>query len=355
MNKIRIIASNKCWIEDIAKRQLEDISNLSGVLRIVGLPDLHAGKIPVGLAVETRDFIYPHIIGNDIGCGMTLFKTGISKKKFKKDRWIKSLGKIKDLSDIEIINVYKEECPILNFGTIGSGNHFVEFQCVSEVYNKEKFEQLRFSADDIMMLVHCGSRDYGETILNEFYNKDGIEVESEQARDYMENHDNALLWAERNREVVSKKIIQSIGISGDVEKILSINHNFIETREDKFIHRKGAVSSESGAVIIPGSRGNLSYIVMPTENTEISLYSLSHGAGRKWPRSICKSRLKNKYNKDTIKQTKFKSHILCNDINLLYQEAPEAYKNIEQIIESLIEYKLIQVVATMKPLITYKS
>lgn len=72
--------------------------------------------------------------------------------------------------------------------------------------------------------------------------------------------------------------MQSIGTSGDVETIFSINHNFIEKREGKFIHRKGAVSSERGAVIIPGSRGSLSYIVMPTENTETSLYSLSHGA-----------------------------------------------------------------------------
>ncbi|MCC0655028.1 RNA ligase RtcB family protein [Clostridioides sp. ES-S-0123-01] len=355
MSEIKIIASNKCWIEDIAKKQLEDILKLNGVLRIVGLPDLHAGKIPVGLAVETKDIIYPHIIGNDIGCGMTLFKTGISKKKFKKDRWIKRLYEIKDLSDIKIINPYEEECPISNLGTIGSGNHFIEFQCVNKIHNKEKFELLRFSPDDIMMLVHCGSRNYGETILKKFYNKNGTEVGSEKERDYMINHDKALIWSERNREIVSKKIMQSIGISRDIEKILSINHNFIEKREDKFIHRKGAVSSERGAVIIPGSRGSLSYIVMPTENTELSLYSLSHGAGRKWSRSICKSRLKNKYNKDTIKQTKFKSHILCNDINLLFQEAPEAYKNIEQIIESLIEYKLIQVVATMKPLITYKG
>ncbi|MCC0633582.1 RNA ligase RtcB family protein [Clostridioides sp. ZZV15-6388] len=355
MSEIKVIANNKCWIEDIAKRQLEDISKLNGILRIVGLPDLHAGKIPVGLAVETEGIIYPHIIGNDIGCGMTLFKTGISKKKFKKNRWIKRLSEIKDLSDIKIMNPHEEECPISNLGTIGSGNHFIEFQCVNEIHNKEKFEQLRFSSDDIMMLVHCGSRNYGETILKKFYNKNGIEVGSEKERDYMINHDKALIWSERNREIVSKKIMQSIGISGNIEKILSINHNFIEKREDKFIHRKGAISSERGAVIIPGSRGSLSYIVMPTENTEQSLYSLSHGAGRKWSRSICKSRLKNKYNKDTIKQTKFKSYILCNDINLLFQEAPEAYKNIEQIIESLIEYKLIQVVATMKPLITYKG
>lgn len=57
---------------------------------------------------------------------MILFKIGVLKKKFKKDKWIKLFSKIKDLFDIEIKNIYKEECLILNLGIIGSGNYFVE-------------------------------------------------------------------------------------------------------------------------------------------------------------------------------------------------------------------------------------
>ncbi|MFN1870903.1 RtcB family protein [Clostridioides difficile] len=95
MSNIKIIASNKCWIEDIARKQLEDISKLNGILRVVGLPDLHAGKIPVGLAVETKNIIYPHIIGNDIGCGMTLFKTGVLKRNLKKTNGLNHLVRLK--------------------------------------------------------------------------------------------------------------------------------------------------------------------------------------------------------------------------------------------------------------------
>lgn len=73
------------------------------------------------------------------------------------------------------------------FRNYREGNHFVEIQCISEIYNKEQFEQLKFSSDDIMMLVHCGSRNYGEDILKKFYDKDGLEVESEKAIDYIKN------------------------------------------------------------------------------------------------------------------------------------------------------------------------
>ena len=94
---------------------------------------------------------------------------------------------------------------------------------------------------------------------------------------------------------------------------------------------------------------------MPKEDTSLSLDSLSHGAGRKWARSLCKSRINNKYDRDSIRCTELKSKVVCHDTNLLFQEAPEAYKNIEQVIDSLIVFGLIEVVATLRPLITYKG
>lgn len=355
MSKIEIIANEKCYIEYMAEKQLNDVGNLKGVTRAVGLPDLHAGKIPIGIAVETKDIIYPHLIGNDIGCGMRLINTGISTKKFKKDKLVNKLNKINDLKEIKTINLYEEESPILNLGTIGGGNHFAEFQALENVYNEEEFAKLEFSKNDIMLLIHCGSRGYGESILREFLDYDGLNIESSIAKEYLKKHDDALLWAERNRRIVGEKLLNYLGFSGERKMIIDCNHNFIEKIEDSYIHRKGAVSSKNGAVIIPGSRGNLSYIVMPTKSAENHLNSLSHGAGRKWPRSVCKGNLKNKYDKEALKETKLKSSVVCHDLNLLYQEAPEAYKNIETIINCLLEYNLIKVIATMKPLITFKG
>ena len=122
-----------------------------------------------------------------------------------------------------------------------------------------------------------------------------------------------------------------------------------------YIHRKGASPSDQGAVIIPGSRGSLTYLVMPTDNTEVSGYSLAHGAGRKWERSICRSRLENKYTKESIKSTKLNGRVVCNDTNLLFEEATEAYKNIDTVIQSLMDFELINVIATFKPILAYKN
>lgn|GEM_PF-3665025 len=63
MEKLKIITNNKNWIESIAIKQLESVSNYKGVIRAIGLPDLHPGKTPVGIAVITEEYIYPNLIG----------------------------------------------------------------------------------------------------------------------------------------------------------------------------------------------------------------------------------------------------------------------------------------------------
>jgi release factor H-coupled RctB family protein len=94
---------------------------------------------------------------------------------------------------------------------------------------------------------------------------------------------------------------------------------------------------------------------MPTDDTGVSGYSLAHGAGRKWERSMCRARLESKYTKETIKSTKLKGRIICSDTNLLFEEAPEAYKSIDTVIQSLLDFGLIKVIATFKPILTYKN
>lgn len=355
MNHTILITSEKNWIEHTAIKQLEALSDLKGVVKAVGLPDLHAGKSPVGVAIVTENRVYPHIIGSDIGCGMGLFKTGVKRKKFKKERWVTKLNHIQALADIETINPYEEASPIYDLGTIGSGNHFAEFQVLEEVFEENEFEKLKIDQEDLLLLVHSGSRGYGQRILGEFQDAAGYPVDSIEAQNYMKSHEHALLWAARNRVIVANKLIDYLGYALGVEPVIDCKHNFLEKRDNLLIHRKGAVSAEAGAVVIPGSRGSLTYIVRPTDTVERSAYSLSHGAGRKWARSLCKSRIRHKYDRDSIKETKLKSHIVCQDMDLLFQEAPEAYKNIHHVIDSLLAYGLIKVVATLKPVLTYKG
>lgn len=352
---IKIITSNKNWMEHTAIVQLENIAQMKGVNRAVGLPDLHAGKSPVGIVLETDNIVYPHIIGNDIGCGMGLFETGIGLKQFKQDRWVTKLNYIRALEDLGTENRYDEESPIYDLGTIGGGNHFAEFQKVNTIECTEEFNNLGIDKAEILLLIHSGSRGYGQRIMSEFLDFNGFCLGSEKAEQYLKKHDDALIWAERNRNIVADKLVKYLGYTKEVKRVIDCTHNYVERKGNTMIHRKGSVSSENGAVVVPGSRGSLTYIVKPIGNTDISLHSLSHGAGRKWARSLCKSRIKDKYNRDTIRETALKSSVVCHDTQLLYEEAPEAYKNIEYVITSLLEFGLIKVVATLKPLITYKG
>ena len=70
---------------------------------------------------------------------------------------------------------------------------------------------------------------------------------------------------------------------------------------------------------------------------------------------MCRARLESKYTKEALRSTKLKGRVVCRDNNLLFEEAPEAYKNIHTVIQSLLEFGLIDVIATFKPILTYKN
>ena len=79
---IRVIASDKNWIDSEAIKQLQNVSTLKGMRIAVGLPDLHPGKkSPIGAAFISEGYIYPELVGNDIGCGMGFWKTDLKINK----------------------------------------------------------------------------------------------------------------------------------------------------------------------------------------------------------------------------------------------------------------------------------
>jgi len=106
--------------------------------------------------------------------------------------------------------------------------------------------------------------------------------------------------------------------------------------------------------LIPGSRGTFSYLVEPTAEQNANLHSIAHGAGRKWARSDCKDRLSEKYDVESLQHTDLGSRVICEDKDLIYEEAPQAYKNIDAVVKDLVESGLVKVIAVFRPLITYK-
>ena len=227
-NKVTVIADEKCWIEQTALDQLAVVAALPGVTRAVGLPDLHPGKTPVGVAVETENIIYPHLIGNDLGCGMGLFETNCRVKKYRQEKFVKRLGEIEALREVRIENPFSEESPILDLGTVGGGNHFAEFQTVEEVNDEETFSSLEIDKSRVLLLVHSGSRGYGDRVMDQFGDLGGIQSGTERAGAYMLSHDNALLWASRNRYTVALKLTEYLGYSSGLRTVLDCCHNFVE-------------------------------------------------------------------------------------------------------------------------------
>ncbi len=364
MAEVRVIASDKTWIEGDAVQQLEKTAQWPGMRLAVGMPDLHPGKgTPVGAAFLSQDMVYPYLVGNDIGCGMGLWSTDLKQRKIKLDRWTQRLEGLERPWDGDT-DAWLEEDGVAPagfehaLGTIGGGNHFAELQQVEKIHDAERFAKLGLKKDRLVLLVHSGSRGLGESVLRahiDQFKAGGLEQDSDEAKDYLAKHDHAVAWARSNRRLIAHRFLEAL--RADSERCLDVCHNLVTRIErdghEGWLHRKGAAPSDVGPVVIPGSRGALSYLVAPVGNGEHSAWSLAHGAGRKWARGDVKKRM-GKTRTDQLTQTALGSRVICEDKALLYEEAPQAYKNIETVINDMVQAGLIEVIASFKPLITYK-
>ncbi|MEA3490883.1 MAG: RNA ligase RtcB family protein [Campylobacterota bacterium] len=355
MDKLKIIASKSNWIDSRSVETLEKITHFRGVQHIVGLPDLSVGYVPNGMAIVVRDRIYPHLIGGDIGCGMSLFEVSVKPRKIKVDKFVKQLSRLESLDDIEV------DMPRLGYhlGSIGKGNHFAELHLVDEVIDREIFEKLELNDSSLYVLIHSGSRAFGQMVFDSvaggYEPSEGMDAQSSKAQEYLQKHNQAILYAKHSRAEIARKLLKAIRLDVMPKPISDTAHNSIIKQDDNWLHRKGATPTDSGAVIIAGSRGSLSYLVMPTDTTSLSNYSLAHGAGRKWERSSAEAKLRNRYTKKHLKRSSIGSRVICSDSKLLYEEAPQAYKNIDVVIDDLVEAGLARVIASFRPILTYKE
>jgi len=363
--EVRVIASHESWIEGAAVQQLEKTATLPGMRLAVGLPDLHPGKgTPIGAAFVSEGRLYPLLVGNDVGCGVGLWRTSLRAAKMKREAWANALRHLDDawsgdvaawLADRGVAPSGHEH----SLGTIGGGNHFAELQAVERLYDAAACEELGIYKDTVYLLVHSGSRGFGEAILRDHVDRrraEGIEAGSADAAEYLARHDHAMRWAEVNRRLIARRMLDRL--SSDGVRMLDICHNYVSRVEIDgavcWLHRKGAAPATCGPLVIPGSRGDLSYVVWPVSPSMRSAWSLAHGAGRKWGRSDARGRLEKRVTTKDLTRTAMGSHVICEDKNLLYEEAPEAYKNINRVIMDLEAEGLVRVVATMRPLVTYK-
>lgn len=364
---IHVFASSRSWIEGAATQQLEQVAGLPGIRSVAAMPDLHPGKYgPVGCSI-LADRVYPQFVGSDIGCGMGLFQLDVAVRKLRLDRLAERLGDLDQpwggdigprLSAADLEGTDFDAA----LGSIGGGNHFCEVQAIEEIVDPVAAQRVGLDAGRAVVLVHSGSRGLGAAILEQHLavGETAFAPDGEAGRAYLERHDRAVAWARLNRRIIAERAGNAAQC--DLAPLADLAHNMVEmvTTGDGLaaaLHRKGAAAADRGLVPVPGSRGTLSYLVEPLAAARPdTLASIAHGAGRKYDRASMHGRVRaRKSDIARLERNPFGGVVVCGDRDLLVEEAPDAYKNIERVIADLVEFGLARVVATFRPLVTFKK
>jgi release factor H-coupled RctB family protein len=356
---VTVFASAGSWIESDAVDQCHQVAALDGMVHVAGMPDLHPGKgAPIGAAMAST-VLYPFLVGSDIGCGIAVFP--IELKRAVPERLARrfpdldrALDPDRDADDPAWAYV-DPDIPaghVAGLGTVGRGNHFVELARIGEIRDAAHAARVGLRSGDLVLIVHSGSRGLGERILRAHTEQLGAGPAADPAS-YLDSHAAAVRWGSLNRRLLAARVALALGAT-PAEPIVDLSHNLVEVRDGMYLHRKGAAPGDGRDVLVAGTRGTNSYLVAAHAGPEAN-HSVAHGAGRKMSRADALRRGKAKHTVEELRRTPLGSLVVCGDRQLLFEEAPTAYKRIEQVIADLVDHGLATPIATTVPLVTYKT
>ncbi|MBQ9789569.1 MAG: RtcB family protein [Lentisphaeria bacterium] len=386
----------KSWcrdIEAVAMAQAENLARHVALRHHVALmPDCHCGiGMPIGGVIAAKDAVIPAAVGVDIGCGMIAVETDVDADKLAEMRFRREIhSRIKEFIPLgegqphksaqtwegfeEYLDAKDSNSELItkldrhNLGTLGGGNHFIEIQ--------------KSDSDKVWIMIHSGSRNLGKRI-EELYQQKAMQlcerfytplansdlaflpIQEKEGHDYFRDMKFALKYAFENRQRmmrVCKEVLAEFIPEVNFLREVNIHHNYAAFEEHfgetLCIHRKGATSAKLDEIgIIPGSMGTASYIVRGLGNRD-SFMSCSHGAGRKMSRTAACNNL-------TVAECDEAMHgIVCDRWQTVRRygkhkktidlsEAPQAYKDIEEVITA--ESDLVTPLVRLTPLAVIKG
>ena len=279
-------------------------------------------------------------------------------------------------------------------GTLGSGNHFIEIQLVDEIYDEKCARILNIEKGLITIMIHSGSRGFGYQICDEYSKGMGsalskykisvpdrqlacAPVKSPEGRSYIGAMKCAANYAWNNRqclmhlvrEIFEKFFNRSFKDLG-MDLIYDVAHNIakfekytIDGKEKLLcVHRKGATRAfgpghpdlpekykEIGQpVIIPGDMGRNSFLLVGTKKAEETFFSTCHGAGRLMSRKAAVSACRGRSISRELAEKGIS--VMAAGRGTLAEEAPEAYKNVNEVVHVVHEAGISKRVARMRPL-----
>ncbi|WP_091836185.1 RtcB family protein [Marininema halotolerans] len=448
-----IFASLGAKVYDMADNNLR----IPGNIHMSYTPDAHVG---IGTCIGTTavwdmadGYVSPSIVGSDIGCGMRVHLTPLSKedildKKVRREliRAVEKMVPVNNRSastyqDIDLEKVvthglkglpqqyipdaytpnrktsishvenaqFTFDTDYLEYiqspqwgrgkkqiGTLGGGNHFIEFQVIEiEEEQREIADKWGMKDGQVVVMIHSGSRAWGAMMGREYkkdfeiwMSKKGIgtrdpnlvfaPINTDEGQRYLNLMYSALNYAVINRHMIAYGVLEGMkevfGSKVEMPVLYDLMHNYaLEEKHDgksRLVHRKGTTRAlppghslnatpyqETGhPVLIPGSMGTASYILVGQSEGVKNYYSVCHGAGRIRSRRATKEQVTVDEFSSSMK-VGTDEEILVNHRSLqtILDESPQAYKDVDQIIDSVVGANLATVVARCRPLAVIKG
>jgi tRNA-splicing ligase RtcB len=281
-------------------------------------------------------------------------------------------------------------------GTLGGGNHFIEIQYVQEIFDQTLAKSFGLFKNQLVVMIHSGSRRFGYEVADEYMNTAAerpemterkkmlsfLSTETNAGRNYITAMAAAANFAFTNRHIMAllvRRCFNRMFGPTPMPLVYDVAHNMAKLENHQanqlWVHRKGATRAfgskrmtatsfaETGQPIItPGSMGTASFLLVGTGNSEESLCSVNHGAGRVMSRTAAlgKTRRGKTIAQALISDDRFKRSmegikLITGDKRKIKEEAPDAYKDIEEVVRITIECDWAKPVARMVPLAVLKG
>jgi tRNA-splicing ligase RtcB (3'-phosphate/5'-hydroxy nucleic acid ligase) len=431
---------------DLTMEQIANVATLPGLVgRSLAMPDAHQGYgFPIG-GVAASDMEHGVVsaggVGFDINCGVRLLATphqadhiiahidpllnelfhsipcgtgrhallGLDYHELDDvlrfgARWAvrKGYGIEADLAHIEehgrmpgadasTVSKRAKERGREQLGTLGSGNHFVEVQCVAEIFDEDAARVFGLKKNCIVVLIHTGSRGLGHQVCTDYLDAmQGamkryhitvvdrqlacVPIASPEGDEYLRAMSAAANFAFANRQMIThwiRESFQKVLAKEDVHLVYDVAHNIAKEEthlvngelKRVLVHRKGATRAfpkhrpeipadymEIGQpVLIPGSMGTSSYVLVGTERAmEETFGSACHGAGRAMSRTAA---AKHVTAEELLAQLRAKGiHVRGASKKGLVEECPDAYKDVSRVVEVMHQAGIARKVARMTPI-----
>jgi tRNA-splicing ligase RtcB len=430
--------------------QAINVSTLPGIQQnAVVLPDGHEGYgFPVGgvAAMDAEEgMISPGGVGYDINCGVRLLRTNLKEKDVRPKlqelvtdlfnsipSGVGSKGAIKlsssQLDEVlvrgvpwAIDNGYgtKEDAEVCEenghmenadpnkvsdkarkrgapqLGSLGSGNHFLEVQKVSEIHDEEAAKRMGIELGQVTILTHCGSRGFGHQICSDYlriseqalkkYNISLPDRElacvpntSEEGESYRKAMFAALNFAWSNRQMIThwtrksfERVLKQSESDLEMNLVYDVAHNIAKVEKHTIdgkqksvvVHRKGATRAFPAnkeevplkyrdlgqPVFIPGSMGTASWILLGQPNSmSLTFGSTAHGAGR----TMSRTKARRDYTESQVKKYLSDKGIVVKALTRdgVVEETPQAYKDVDAIVNVSHELGIATRVAKLMPI-----